>query len=527
MAGESFDIGCGQGQGLAELADRHARAKRRERGDESGVICAVAANDLGDEAFADVAGEVQVDVRRRCHVAVEKPAEEQAVSHRIDVGEAGQVADDRSDRRSAPTARREPPSRRSSRTAGVCDFPGDFQDLAVQQEEPGQAMVSDEREFLFESRERLTSAGGVGVTSAQLVAADTSERRVCALAVGGEVRVVVAQVAGQVELQPLGQAYGLGHGGGVICEPCGGLCRRSQHGVAVAAPLAVGAVQGLVVADRDKRILQERAARVMGVDVAGRDCGEVQRLGELGQMAKQGAVATCAWPLQLHVDVARTERPDQVACGGLGVVCTSGGDEPWDDAVAGATGQADEPGGMGVQVSGVQRRWDGAPIRRRSGGGVSEGDEAAEVGVPGVGLDEERQVRIVGERQLGARDRSDAGLLGGMGERKRSREPIMVGERHRRIPERGGLLGQLLRRGRPVQKAERRVGVQFDIRDGGHERTYVRLSVTRSQLETSRSRFLVPSLAGRSIAPQRADPRTKALTTGTHAKLISTAGRYM
>jgi hypothetical protein len=61
------------------------------------VLVAVALVDAGDQDLADVAGEVEVDVWHRGAFVVEETAREEAGLDRIDVGEAGQVADDRAD----------------------------------------------------------------------------------------------------------------------------------------------------------------------------------------------------------------------------------------------------------------------------------------------------------------------------------------------------------------------------------------------------------------------------------------------
>ena len=94
-----------QPEHLAELADRAARAERRERGHERRVLPPVAVVDARDQDLADVAREVEVDVRQRGELLVEEAAEEQVVGHRVDVRQAGEVADDRGDRGAAPAPR--------------------------------------------------------------------------------------------------------------------------------------------------------------------------------------------------------------------------------------------------------------------------------------------------------------------------------------------------------------------------------------------------------------------------------------
>src|SRR6516225_6175767 len=88
---EPLEVGVREAERLADVADRAARAVRRKRGDERGVLLAVALDDANDELLPDVAREVEVDVRDRRELAVEEAAEREVVRDRIDVREAGQV----------------------------------------------------------------------------------------------------------------------------------------------------------------------------------------------------------------------------------------------------------------------------------------------------------------------------------------------------------------------------------------------------------------------------------------------------
>ena len=102
---EPLELGLRQAERLADVADRAARAVGREARDERGVLVAVALGDGDDQLLADVAREVEVDVRDRGQLAVEEAAEREVVRDRVDVREAGQVADDRADRAAAAAAR--------------------------------------------------------------------------------------------------------------------------------------------------------------------------------------------------------------------------------------------------------------------------------------------------------------------------------------------------------------------------------------------------------------------------------------
>ena len=117
--GEPLELGERQAERLADVADRPARVVGREARDERRVLAAVALADRDDQLLADVAREVEVDVGHRHELAVEEAAEREPGVHRVDVREAGQVADDRADRAAAPrpggrTLRATEPPRTSS-----------------------------------------------------------------------------------------------------------------------------------------------------------------------------------------------------------------------------------------------------------------------------------------------------------------------------------------------------------------------------------------------------------------------------
>jgi len=95
--GDRLDLLGGHAQDLAEVTHRALGAVGREGGDQGRVLGAVALMHAGDQHFADVAGEVDVDVGQRCRFHVEKATGEELGLDRVDVGEAGQVADDRAD----------------------------------------------------------------------------------------------------------------------------------------------------------------------------------------------------------------------------------------------------------------------------------------------------------------------------------------------------------------------------------------------------------------------------------------------
>src|ERR671924_515732 len=101
-ARQPLELGERKPERLADVADRAAGVVGREARDECRVLAAVALADGDDQLLTNVAREVEVDVRDRDEFAVEEPPEREPREHGVDVGEAGQVADDRADRAAAP-----------------------------------------------------------------------------------------------------------------------------------------------------------------------------------------------------------------------------------------------------------------------------------------------------------------------------------------------------------------------------------------------------------------------------------------
>ena len=206
-AREPLELAERQAERLADVADRAARAVGREARDERRVLAAVALADRDDQLLADVAREVEVDVRHRGELAVEEAAEREPGPHRVDVREAGQVADDRADRAAAPAARaagrcarREPPRTSSAHSRASSS--------TSQWSRKNPARPSSSISF-SSSSSRLPRAALVAVRVAVALlegaVADAGELPDRRLAGVGEVGVAVAEVLGQVELEPLGE----------------------------------------------------------------------------------------------------------------------------------------------------------------------------------------------------------------------------------------------------------------------------------------------------------------------------------
>jgi hypothetical protein len=172
-------------------------------------------------------------------------------------------------------------------------------------------------------------------------------------------------------------------------------------------------------------------------------------------------------PLQLHAEPLRPERAQQAPRhrGGRGVLVAL--DPRGHGAVARAARQTDEPVRVALEVLEPRARRERVrrPVARAL---VRLRDQPAEVRVAGPVLAQERHVVAVLERQLGAHDRPHAERLDGGGELHRPVQPVVVGERDRRVPLLGRRRRDLDRMRGPVEEREGGVAVELDVRHGAN-----------------------------------------------------------
>ena len=284
--------------------------------------------------------------------------------------------------------------------------------------------------------------------------AQLADRRVCAV---GEVGVAVAELLGEVEGQALGEKGGaLGRRAVDAGEALDHLFRRPQHRLSVPSPLPLAAVERGAAADRDERVLEQRAPRRMGVDVAGGDRLDAETLGEIAEHRVAPRVAPLVRPLQLDEEPLAAERRGEPR--GSRRIAER---EP----VARTAGQADEPL---VQLHHRLERdggRQGLPVLPpgTAGPGMGGGEDPAEVRVPPPALAEERHVARALDRHLGAGDRPDPGVLGGMRELERAVDAVVVGESERRVAELRRSRGELLGMRGAVEERVRRMAVELDV----------------------------------------------------------------
>ena len=155
---DALDLAGRQPERLAEVAHRAARAVAGEGRDQGRALMPVALVDAGDQPLADVAGKVEVDVGHLGDLVVEKAPEEEPGANRVDVREAGQIADDRADARAAPA----PGWQQVARRVGAADLGGDLarelEQVEVQEEEAREPEPADHPQLLVEPRLGLAHA---------------------------------------------------------------------------------------------------------------------------------------------------------------------------------------------------------------------------------------------------------------------------------------------------------------------------------------------------------------------------------
>ena len=449
-----LDLPLRQRERLAEVADRPPGAVGGEGGHQRGVLGPVPVDDVEHQPLAHVAGEVEVDVGHAREVSREEPAQEEMRGHRVDVREADQIADDRADARAPPAARREQAAAGARPAHPHRHVARHLEDVAVEEEEAGEAMVGDQPQLLIEPRAGLVPVGGAPIAALELGPADAREGGLGGLARVGEVGVGVAQVLRQVEAAAVGHGRRRPHrlGG----EPGRGLGGGAQHRLVVSAPLGLAPLEGGAHADRDERVLEEGAPGRVGVHVAGRHRRQAQPVRQLPEEPVSARVAAHVGAHDLDREPIAPEGVAQPPSQRLGLSEPALGDEPRDRAVSCAAREA-------VQAVRVPNHL----LERRLGLSavvdVGGGDEPAQVGVAAPVLAQQGQVRASLEGDLAARDRPHADLVGRMGEGQRSREAVVVGQGESVVAERRRPGRQLIGLGGAVQERERGVGVKLGV----------------------------------------------------------------
>ena len=200
-ARHALDLAGRQAERLAEVADRAPPAVGGERRHERGALAPVALVHARDQLLADVAREVEVDVGRLGDLLVQEAPQEQLVADRVDVREAGQVADDRADARAAPAPRRQQAARRVRPRTSAATSRASSSMSWWSRKNPDSPSLRITRSSSSSRRPRLAVLGRRARSAAR---AAPGRSRPAAVGVGVlRARVAVAEVAREVELEPL------------------------------------------------------------------------------------------------------------------------------------------------------------------------------------------------------------------------------------------------------------------------------------------------------------------------------------
>ncbi len=337
----------------------------------------------------------------------------------------------------------------------------------MQQEEPGEPELGDERELLVEPCGRLGAQAMPGrVAVLETPAAGAGERPVGARILGA--RIAVAEIVREVEGQRLGEPGALGDRLGMVLEARRHRRRRRQHVGVVAAAQRLGGIERRVLAHRDERVLQASAHRRVRVDVPGRHARDAEAGGQGCQAAVQCAIVPGERALELDPEGVGAERREQAAHRRLVA-----------HPPAGAAAEADEPFGvrrdLGEREGRLGALTPAGPLARACVGArqqpaevrpaarvAHEQGEMAMLGVLGGGL-------AVAEAHLGALDRPQPDRAGRLGELHRARDRVVIGQRERRVAALDRRLRELVGQRCPVEEREGRMAVELDV---GHERMF-------------------------------------------------------
>jgi hypothetical protein len=336
------------------------------------------------------------------------------------------------------------------------DLARKIEHFPVEEEEAREADLSDERKLLAQAGVGPVAKKGRRLPVALLEGppADLRKPRVGGLLPVGKVGIAVAELLRQVELEPLGELLGCPDGVRILGKAGGLLLGCDEDELLVAPPFRLTALERGLVLDGHERVLESRAAQVVGVDVAGCDRTDAELAGELSQGCVAPRVPAQIRALELDVEALAAESAGEP---GGGVRMADG------EAGARAAGKTHEPFVPLLECGGIESRLETL-------GGMSLRDEAAQVRVATRCLHEERDVRAVEERELGARQRAQPDCLGGMRELERAVQPVVVGERERGIAELGGLKRKLLGERCAVEEGVGAVAVELDVRRRAHVR---------------------------------------------------------
>ena len=335
----------------------------------------------------------------------------------------------------------------------------------MQEEEPGEPEAADDRQLLLEAALGLRAVRGADVAAPDQTPAKGRQPPVGLGILGSG--IAVAELTGEIEAQALRQAHGLGDRRRVLGESRRHRLRGRHRRARIAPALRLGALQGHSQPHRHQRVLEADTGAPVRVDVPGGNRRHPQPLRETREPAVAGPVAAPVGPLQLDPEAVAAEALQQSLRQPLRVGRPAPLPAPGDGSLPGTSREADEPGRELSDLLQGDPRLPGRPLRSLAGAGVRLGQQPAEIAVARRALDQQGQVGVAGtgqgDGQLGAGDRAQAEGIAGVGELHRPPEPVVVGQRQRRVAEPGGGGGELGGSRGSVEERECGVAVQLDV----------------------------------------------------------------
>ena len=267
----------------------------------------------------------------------------------------------------------------------------------------------------------------------------------------------------QADVAALGDPQGIAQGIGPIGEEDSHLLGRLEE------PLRVGVQQSpgqrfrerAALADAGQDVVQPLADPFGVVHVVGGHDGHAQPAGQGRKLCRQPTVGGQAVTLQFDPEAVGAEDLPQTASRGVSCFLVLGQQRRGHGPLATA-GETEQAVRMFRQCL---RRQPGLSLLSRQ---LPPADQPAKVAVARLCLRQQRQMATTVQRDLGPDDGLDPPLPGRPPEAHRPVQPVVIGERQRRVAQRGRPLHQCLRRRGPVEEGEGAVAVQFDVLRSSH-----------------------------------------------------------
>ncbi len=221
------------------------------------------------------------------------------------------------------------------------------------------------------------------------------------------------------------------------------------------------AIERRASTDSDLHIVQPVSLAAVVMDATSRHDAKLQGLGDVDQRSGQGQITPHAIALQLDEESVSSELFPTAFGAPARRREPFGFEGPRQQSALPATREHDQP----ILTRG--ERIEREPRVEAIGAEVSLREQPAEVGVSLRRLGEQREVRSVGERHLGAGDRLETERLRRLRERHRAVQAVAIGEGEGLIAELVGGRDEILGERGTVEKRESGVAVQLGVHGRG------------------------------------------------------------